>query len=166
LHTISFNYPPKPTKEQKDNYYIFFNSLKNVLPCGKCRDNLKKNLKKHPLRKSDFKDRETLSRWVYKLHNVVNTMLGKKNTLTYCDVRTRYENFRARCGKPTFLEDGCIKPMYGVKSRCVLQIEPDCGKKCEAIVVDKKCIVKKNTKYKSRGKKRSKKRSKKKRRKN
>ena len=39
LHTISFNYPVKPTKEQKKHYYDFFSSLANVLPCRYCRDN-------------------------------------------------------------------------------------------------------------------------------
>ena len=24
LHTISFNYPVKPNKDDKDNYYVFF----------------------------------------------------------------------------------------------------------------------------------------------
>ena len=31
LHTISFNYPVKPTKEDIENYYIFSKNLKNVL---------------------------------------------------------------------------------------------------------------------------------------
>ena len=55
LHTISFNYPVKPTKEDKDNYYAYFKSLQKILPCRYCRDNLKKNLKTVPLKKSIFK---------------------------------------------------------------------------------------------------------------
>ena len=45
LHTISFNYPVNPTEKDKKNYYKFFKGLSNILPCGKCRDNLKKNYK-------------------------------------------------------------------------------------------------------------------------
>ena len=48
LHTISFNYPINPNKEQKINYYNFYNNLKNILPCKYCRDNLSNNLKLLP----------------------------------------------------------------------------------------------------------------------
>ena len=54
LHCISFNYPVNPTKEQKKNYYKFYSNLVNVLPCKYCRDNLSKNLQKHPLTMSVF----------------------------------------------------------------------------------------------------------------
>lgn len=48
LHTISFNYPVNPRPKDKENYRNFILSLKNVLPCGKCRANLKENFKKLP----------------------------------------------------------------------------------------------------------------------
>ena len=44
-----------------------------------------------------MKNRDTLSRWLYDLHEHINTMLGKKSNLTYDMVRERYEMFRARC---------------------------------------------------------------------
>ena len=46
LHIISFNYPIKPTIEDKNNYYNYILSLKNILPCKYCRDNFLNNLKK------------------------------------------------------------------------------------------------------------------------
>ena len=45
LHTMSFNYPIHPTAQQKKHYKEFIFSLKNVLPCGYCRKNLKKKFK-------------------------------------------------------------------------------------------------------------------------
>ncbi len=66
LHTISFNYPVEPTKDQKKHYYKFYKNLINILPCKYCRENLKKNLKTHKLNKDVMKNRESLSRWVYK----------------------------------------------------------------------------------------------------
>jgi hypothetical protein len=45
LHTMSFNYPVNPTKEDKKNYMNFILSLQNVLPCKYCRINLKTNFK-------------------------------------------------------------------------------------------------------------------------
>ena len=97
LHTISFNYPVKPTDEQKKYYYNFYSNLENILPCKFCRDNLKNNLKKTPLNIKVMQSRDTLSKWVYELHETINKMLGKKSNLTYEQVRERYEFFRSRC---------------------------------------------------------------------
>ena len=97
LHTISFNYPVKPTNEQKKEYRNFMLSLKHVLPCKYCRINYKKNLKALPLTMKVMESRDTFSLWVYKLHEHVNKMLNKKSRLTYENVRDRYEHFRARC---------------------------------------------------------------------
>ena len=97
LHTISFNYPTHPTNGDKKNYRNFIRSLRNILPCGYCRKNLKKNLRELPLTMADMKNRKTFSLWVYKLHEKVNKMLHKTSGLTYQAVRERYEHFRSRC---------------------------------------------------------------------
>jgi len=98
LHTISFNYPVKPSAEQKREYRKFMLSLKHILPCKYCRINYRKNLKALPLTMKEMESRDTFSLWVYKLHEHVNQMLKKKSGLSYNDVRDRYEHFRARCG--------------------------------------------------------------------
>jgi hypothetical protein len=139
LHTMSFNYPIEPTEEQKTNYYNFVLSLKNILPCGKCRTNLSKNLKTHPLKKSHLKDRESFSRYIYHLHEVINKMLKKKSGLSYEEVRNTYENFRARCSIDQIGEDGCIEPMYGKKAKCLLKIVP-LDTKCKTMEIDDKCM--------------------------
>jgi hypothetical protein len=97
LHIISFNYPVKPTSAEKRNYCNFFKQLQYILPCKYCRINLRNNLKKLPLTPHHLKNRNNFSRYVYKLHELVNNMLGKKSGLTYNQVRDRYENFRSRC---------------------------------------------------------------------
>ena len=100
LHTMSFNYPIQPSCDDKSNYMNFVLSLETVLPCGKCRANLKKNFKRLPLKLKNMESRHTFSLYIYKLHEVINTMLNKKSGLSFEDVRERYEHFRARC-KPT-----------------------------------------------------------------
>lgn len=100
LHTMSFNYPVKPTAEDKRHYRDFVLSLKYVLPCGKCRKNLTKNFKRLPLTMDSMKSRATFSKYIYDLHETVNRMLDKKSGLSYDDVRERYEHFRARCVQP------------------------------------------------------------------
>ena len=148
LHTISFNYPIKPTDKQKKEYFKFYNNLQNILPCKYCRDNLANNLTKLPLTLDVFKSRATLSRWVYDLHEIINTMLGKKSGLSYEDVRDRFEHFRARCienpsAPPSKIEKGCTEPMYGLKSKCVINIVPK-DNRLTSFKMDPKCILKKN----------------------
>jgi hypothetical protein len=154
LHTISFNYPVNPTCEQKHKYQSFILNLQHVLPCGKCRKNLIKNFKKLPLKWSDMESRSTFSLYVYKLHELINTMLNKKSGLSYENIRERYEHFRSRCVKPLEVlkkeilknktqkkreEKGCTEPLYGEKSKCVIHIVPQ-NKKCSSFQIDKKCI--------------------------
>ena len=150
LHTMSFNYPVKPTIEDKKHYKDFILNLQNVLPCRHCRENLKRNFKTHPLTNNHMKNRDTFSRYIYKLHETINKMLGKNSGLSYADVRERYEHFRSRCliNNPKMLsnrktrkkESGCTQPLYGKKSKCVIKIVPH-DKKCKTMDIDKKCIL-------------------------
>jgi hypothetical protein len=152
LHTVSFNYPINPTPSDKKHYRDYVLNLQYILPCKYCRINLKNNLNKKPLLMCYMKNRNTFSRYIYELHEVVNKMLNKKSGLTYCDVRERYENFRSRCTEEkskvfTFKknitrnkkEKGCTEPLYGKKSKCVINIVPQ-EDKIATFQMDKKCI--------------------------
>ena len=152
LHTMSFNYPVNPTPHDKKHYKDFIISLQYVLPCKYCRINLTNNLKKKPIQMCDMANRETFSRYIYELHETVNKMLHKKSKLTYCQVRERYEHLRARCTeeKPKIFtfkkttaknkkEKGCTEPLYGKKSKCVINIVPQEDKR-STFQMDKKCI--------------------------
>ena len=147
LHTMSFNYPVNPTHADKIHYRNHILGLRHVLPCGKCRANLKENFNKLPLRMSDMKSRETFSKYIYHLHELVNTMLNKKSNLSYDEVRNTYENFRSRCvetkktQKKPKKESGCTKPLYGKKAKCLLRIVPQEDKE-PTFHVDEKCIKK------------------------
>jgi hypothetical protein len=101
-------------------------------------------------------------------------MLGKKNILTYEEVRERYENFRSRCANKkskkvkkfkmeganqkkldasnkkcllkknnkTFEKEmGCVTPLQGIKSKCVIRIVPK-TKKVKTFYMDPKCKTK------------------------
>ena len=142
LHTMSFNYPVTPTLEDKIHYRNFILNLKYVLPCKYCRMNLKTNFKQLPLKMSHMKNRETFSRYVYNLHELVNKMLNKKSNLSYCDVRERYEHFRSRCNSVKTIqiekekEKGCTDPLNGKKSKCIIKIVPQ-NEKGETFQMDK-----------------------------
>ena len=146
LHTMSFNYPVNPTCDDKNYYRDFVLNLKYVLPCGKCRENLKKNFRKLPLKMRHMESRAKFSKYIYQLHEVVNKMLHKKSGLSYNDVRERYEHFRARCvleepkePRVDKKENGCTEPIYGKKAKCILKIIPQ-EEKCETFQMDEKCI--------------------------
>jgi hypothetical protein len=157
LHTMSFNYPIKPTTADKKHYKNFILSMRNVLPCRHCRDNLIKNFKALPLTAANMKSRDAFSRWVFKLHELVNTMLGKKSGLRYCDIRERYEHFRSRCVEDRKFssrkiqaavnktrkkkEKGCTEPLYGAKSKCIVKIVLK-SKRGKSFQMDKKCLRK------------------------
>jgi hypothetical protein len=155
LHTMSFNYPVHPTTKDKQNYRNYILSLKNVLPCGKCRENLKKNFKKLPLKMEHMKNRHTFSKYIYDLHELVNKMLNKESGLTYEKVRNTYENFRSRCiatikekekiqrmlNKTVKKESGCTTPLYGKKAKCILRIVPQEDRQ-PTFKVDTQCVKK------------------------
>ena len=166
LHTMSFNYPVTPTKEDKKHYLDFVKLLPHVLPCKYCRINLKNNFKTLPPTMEVMKSRDSFSRYIYNLHELVNKMLKKKSNLAYCDVRNRYEHFRARCNtekpdiwkmknikksakeqitgeKKSTKEKGCTEPLYsGEKSKCILKIVPQSTNE-STFQMDKKCVKKK-----------------------
>ena len=151
LHTMSFNYPLSPTLEDKKHYMEFIKLMQYVLPCKYCRMNLRKNFKKLPITMKNMENRETFSKYIYQLHELVNKMLNKNSHLTYSDVRERYEHFRSRCTldiknikinvKKTRKkkENGCTEPLYGKKSKCVIKIVPQ-EEKGSTFQMDKKCI--------------------------
>lgn len=163
MHTMSFNYPVKPTPQDKHKYREFILNLQYTLPCKYCRINLANNFKAVPLTRACMASRDTFSRYIYRLHEHINKMLKKKSGLSYCDVRERYEHFRSRCTQDetdkrifsqttknntkkkdrttnkTSREKGCTTPLYGQKSKCIIKIVPK-TKKCETFQIDKKCI--------------------------
>lgn len=164
MHTISFNYPVYPTCNDKQNYRKYILNLVNILPCGKCRKNLKENFKLLPLKMINMQNRDTLSRYVYDLHELVNDMLGKESGLSYEQVKERYEHFRARCSVSKGIgemlpkiknytrkrdiqinsEKGCTEPLVGEKAKCILKIVPE-KKKCKTFSIDTKCIKRRKT---------------------
>ena len=101
LHTISFNYPLEPTSIQRKQYKKLMINLGDTLPCKYCRINYEKNLKAVPLNAYALKNRNTFSRWMYRLHCHVNDILRKKTNITYEEVRNKYNAFRAKCQKST-----------------------------------------------------------------
>jgi len=156
LHTISFNYPVNPTAEQRRQYRDFVLSLRNVLPCGKCRENLRRNLRETlPLRASHLRSREDFARYVFELHETVNRMLDKPASdppRTFEQIREKYEHLRARCAASppppsSSSELGCQQPAHAARAKphCLVSLRPESelrGRR-DHITLDASCLAQK-----------------------
>jgi hypothetical protein len=89
LHSITFNYPLKPTEQDKNNYKHFFTYLQYIIPCTVCQKNYIRHLKESPV-EYNLNNREKLVKWLIDLHNMVNGETGKK-LLSYNNVIKKYE---------------------------------------------------------------------------
>ena len=94
LHSITLNYPDKPTLEQKKIYNDFFHLLGNVLPCSKCQRNYKSHINNSPI-SFNLKNKESLSKWLVNIHNQVNK-INNKPIISYnqfiSDIESIYQN--------------------------------------------------------------------------
>lgn len=77
IHATTLDYPENPSKEDMENYKNFYTQLQYVLPCGKCRNNLRDHLKSFPLTDEALANRSNLFNWSVDLHNIVNYHTGK-----------------------------------------------------------------------------------------
>jgi hypothetical protein len=112
-HSITFGYPLEPTEEQKAKYKNYFISLGDVLPCRLCRESYKKIINTGDTALTDdvLKNRETLTKWLYRVHEAVNAKLEIDYGITYDEMVDRYESFRAKCGVPELTNKGCVAPL-------------------------------------------------------
>lgn len=129
LHCVTVGYPhtidmSKPEHVfRKEQTKLFFTSLGHVLPCLYCRDSYNEYIQEHPLTDKILMTRETLSKWLYDIHNLVNEKLNVKDIPTFNEFYNRYELFRSKCVvSKTEPEKGCINSKDGVKKKSVIQI--------------------------------------------
>lgn len=104
LHILGTNYPSdtqiressKETRTRIKSYKMFFKSLPGILPCKSCRNHLQENFKLLGFSDQVFANRQSLSRFVFKLHNLVNSQLKKPvPRANLLETRRKYEKFRS-----------------------------------------------------------------------
>jgi hypothetical protein len=97
LHSATFGFPTNPTRDQKKNYKIFFESVAHVLPCHRCRDHYKKIITSGDTKITDavFENRDSLTKWLYLVHEAVNRELKVNYNVSYDDVVKRYNAYRS-----------------------------------------------------------------------
>ena len=150
LHMITLNYTP----DRKNDTYKFFKSLKGVLPCGACRKNFKEIINgksKLRLTMKKLESRETLSFWLFLVHNEVQRGIYSRSKNisdkpAYSDSKedfkksmTKLEAMRAKCHTTSY---GCTVPVKGERKRTEIHVLPrnKCPKKRkDPLVIHKKC---------------------------
>jgi len=90
IHTIALNFPENPTFEQKKTYESFFDNLKYIIPCDKCRLHYTQRQQVNPVSKY-LTDPNALFMYTIDLHNEVNKSLGKR-IYSYEEVSNLYKN--------------------------------------------------------------------------
>jgi Erv1 / Alr family len=82
MYIASASFSLEPTPNEKIGFKMFFDSLRYVLPCSKCRADYDRYLETTPLRESDTRSRDTLFLWVNNLHRSISQKLNKNNIPT------------------------------------------------------------------------------------
>ena len=94
LHTVSLNYPEKPTYVEKRTHHDFYRIIQHILPCEACRRHYKELFATYPI-EPFLTSKQSLVTWVVMIHNQVNKRLGKPLVTTQ-EVLTNYQKVYAR----------------------------------------------------------------------
>ena len=100
LHYIALGYPNNPTIQQKEDYKMFYELLKSVLPCKLCSNHYIDHLKQYPLSEDVLKNKDNLLKWTIELHNLVNEQLGYP-ILSYNDALNEINSYET-CHKKNY----------------------------------------------------------------
>lgn len=76
FHIIAYAYPESPDESTQLAAFLFFDSLRKLLPCSKCRGNYVHNWLDFDIRKH-LHTRTALIEWLILLHDSVNEETGK-----------------------------------------------------------------------------------------
>jgi hypothetical protein len=103
LHSITLAYPDNPTDNDKQHHSQFFDSLKNILPCDKCKNHFTHNLETYPI-ENHLENKESLFRWLVDIHNRVN-VINNKREYSYDEVTEIYEKMYGKSDNGLFINN-------------------------------------------------------------
>lgn len=91
LHTMTVKYPVEPNEDEKELMLDYLYSFARLYPCGECARHFRKVLEQYP---PNVTDRDSLSLWGCKVHNVVNKRLEKP----IYDCEKLQKDYQCGCG--------------------------------------------------------------------
>ena len=75
IHYITLGYPKLPSKEDKKNFKLFFELIKDIVPCSICQYNYENHLKIYPLTDNILSNRFKMMKWGIDMHNAIEMVL-------------------------------------------------------------------------------------------
>ena len=117
LHTISFNFPVKPTDQQQLQYKTFLQSLCYVLPCRICRENFRITMDNFDMN-IHLHDRQSFSKFIYDMHTEISERTNGSFDVPYKTICKNYNLFRAKCNGTK----GCISTACRTQIRIIPNI--------------------------------------------
>lgn len=88
MHSVSFTYPDKPSRDDRDHVISFLRNISHLLPCKACCAHFRNHLLTVDLERV-ASSRNNLVRFLVDIHNEVNVTAGKP-TMTMDEVIEEY----------------------------------------------------------------------------
>jgi hypothetical protein len=128
LHTMAYNYPSNPTKENKDDIMkLVVKMMKGGLACRICTSHFIVYSNDNPI-KNHYNNKEDLFRYFFDLHNDVNER-NKKTILSYDDVKELYTD-----SHKTILEEYNIDILHLIKTHNIHTISDQMNSSVRKII--------------------------------
>ena len=148
IHFVAHSYPTKPEEcdhssglpigTTANDFKSFFKYVGKTLPCILCRRSYEQFLSEKPL---DFTNKNTLTKSIFDLHNMVNKKIGKPIHTDYDLIYETYEKSRSTCSKKG---TGCTKPADKAKKmKCTLtitQLDDTFSKRVFVVILSLVCL--------------------------
>ena len=91
MRCIAYNFPSDASYHEKKYIIDFYNNLKNVLPCKKCRKNYGNILDKYPV-ENFLQSRNHLFDWVEMIYQQTDNEKGMMTQRDHCDYHNNKSN--------------------------------------------------------------------------
>lgn len=88
MHSVSFTYPDKPSRDDREHVISFLRNISHLLPCKACCAHFRNHLRTVDLEQVSS-SRDSLVRFLVDIHNEVNVTAGKP-TMTVDEVIEEY----------------------------------------------------------------------------
>ena len=104
MHMVAAGFPVKYAQRRRGAYRRYFKDIAKVLPCQKCREHYSEILNSYILDGTydqKFRNRYTLQRFIFDVHNGVNRRLKKpvahKSIIAKYSIDAIEKEYRAKC---------------------------------------------------------------------
>jgi hypothetical protein len=85
MHQLTLRYPEQPNVHEQQALHLLLLLLEHVLPCRFCRESYERFAAAFPMDSACQQGKESVVRWMFDLHRVVNAKLQKSNRFETID---------------------------------------------------------------------------------